>query len=487
MRNQAKYLLIYLCVVCFLVGSVVNLAQAQELNQKQDTNTTQNNQETLLVDISQAELDQLLAPIALYPDTLLSHIFVASTYPLEVVQAARWRRNNKDLDEQEALNAVEKKDWDPSVKALVPFHDLLQTLSDDLDWLQSLGNAFLFAEERVLDSVQTLRQKAYAQGNLHDNEYLEVEQDGDEIVIQTVEKEVVYIPYYDTRHVYGNWWWNDHPPYYWHSPSHYILSAGIYWSSRFYIRPSFYFSGFHWHKRHLVADYTYNRHSNNHYWAPHHSRKQKVRITEYSRWKHNKHHRRGVQYKHNGQRVIRNTENPKRYVSSTNQPHSKKQHQIDKQRVLDVSRYPKAHPKLERRSSAQVKNQLQRHSKTTKFDKNTHQSNKTANYTKKPTSHKTNELKSVNQYKRPLSHKSKDYRPANQQEKSRDSYNRPTSYASKPERAKPQRQSSSYKHQQTQQRSKPSYQNKSRQSGNSSSNRSRPVKIERHSKIREKR
>ncbi|MGJ8681564.1 DUF3300 domain-containing protein, partial [Paraglaciecola sp.] len=259
MRNQAKYLLIYLCVLCFLVGSVIKLAQAEDRH----TSTADVAADMQESEISQAQLDQILAPIALYPDTLLSHIFVASTYPLEVVQAARWRRNNKDLDEQEALNAVEKKDWDPSVKALVPFNDLLQKLSDDLEWLQSLGNTFLFDEERVLDTVQDLRQKAYAQGNLHDNDYIDVEQDAGEIVIQNHDKEVVYIPYYDTRHVYGDWWWNDHPPHYWHSPSHYILSAGFYWSARHFIRPSFYFSGFHWHNRHLVADYSYRRNYNN--------------------------------------------------------------------------------------------------------------------------------------------------------------------------------------------------------------------------------
>ena len=88
----------------------------------------------------------------------MSHILVAATYPLEVIQAARWRLANKDLDEQQALNAVEDKDWDPSVKALIPFNDLLQRFSEDLNWLQALGDAFLNNEEQVLCSRQSKQQ-----------------------------------------------------------------------------------------------------------------------------------------------------------------------------------------------------------------------------------------------------------------------------------------------------------------------------------------
>ena len=172
MRNKTKYLYIYLCVLCLLVGSIVQLAQAQD-KISSETSTP--------IVLDQAQLDQMLAPIALYPDTLLSHILVASTYPLEVIQAARWRAANADLDEQQALNAVENKDWDPSVQALVPFNDLLQKLSEDLDWLQSLGSAFLVNEQQILTSVQNLRQRAYEQGNLTDNDYVDIEQEYGEL------------------------------------------------------------------------------------------------------------------------------------------------------------------------------------------------------------------------------------------------------------------------------------------------------------------
>jgi hypothetical protein len=327
MRNQTKYFILYLCILCALIGTATQLAQAQDTSQ----NIGASDNEFLPEVLNQAELDQMLAPIALYPDTLLSHVLVASTYPLEVVQAARWRSENEDLDEQQALDAVEDKDWDPSVKALVPFNDLLQKLSEDLEWLQSLGDAFLANEEQVLTSVQSLRKKAYSEGNLEDNEYLSVEQDEGEILIQTVDREVVYVPYYDTRVVYGDWSWGAYPPHYWHWPSHYVWNAGFYWSPRFYIRPSFYFGGFHWHNRHVVVDYHY-RNSAHRSWRHHnnYNRQQTVRVREYPRWSHNQHHRRGVRYQHN--------QNPNRYVSVNVKHHSKKQHQIDKQRVLNVDR-----------------------------------------------------------------------------------------------------------------------------------------------------
>ena len=322
MRNQTHYLFIYFCVLGLLLGSAVQMAQAQDEASPEAADT---------VELDQAQLDQILAPIALYPDTLLSHILVASTYPLEVIQAARWRSANADLDEQQALDAVEDKDWDPSIQALVPFNDLLQKLSEDLDWLQSLGSAFLVNEQQVLTSVQQLRQKAYAQGNLTDNDYVNVEQKDNEIVIETVRKEVVYVPYYDTRVVYGNWWWHNHQPYYWHRPIHSIFSAGLYWSTGFNIRPSFYFGGFHWRNRHVVANYHYRSHANRH-WSHGHNTRQVVRVNEYPRWSHNQQHRRGAQHRVNGQRIVRN-------INRGN--NSKGYQQIDKQRILNVNRYSK--------------------------------------------------------------------------------------------------------------------------------------------------
>ena len=232
------------------------------------------------------ELDALLAPVALYPDTLLSHILIAASYPLEVVEAARWREKNPDLDAAEVLNASESKDWDPSVKTLLPFSDLLRRMSEDLDWTQALGEANLADEEQVLARIQHLRRQAYSQGNLSSNEHVVVEEEPEVIRIETVKREVVYVPYYDSRSVYGDWWWH-RPPVYWPSSG---LSVGIDWGQSVWVRPSFYFSAFHWHNSHIVVNYDYyrSRHYNypSHYWYRYDAK----------RWHHNVHHRRGVRY-----------------------------------------------------------------------------------------------------------------------------------------------------------------------------------------------
>ena len=377
MRNQTKYLYIYICVLCLLIGSVVQLAQAQ------DESSSETSEPVVL---AQAQLDQILAPIALYPDTLLSHILMASTYPLEIIQAARWRATNADLDEKQALNAVENKDWDPSVKALVPFNELLQKLSEDLDWLQSLGSAFLVNEQQILTSIQNLRQKAYQQGNLANNDYVNVEQEKSEIIIETVREEIVYVPYYDTRVVYGNWWWHNHPPYYWHRPEHSVFNAGLYWSIGFNIRPSFYFGGFNWRNRHVVANYHYRSHANR-YWSNNHNvrnSRQVVRVKEYPRWSHNQQHRRGVQHRINGQRIMRNVNG-----GNKRQGHQK----IDKQKVLNVNDYSRKHNKTNAKQFKQAlgkQPQTARQTKAMKTDKLVSNKKRIINQNKKHQSQKRN-------------------------------------------------------------------------------------------------
>ena len=113
---------------------------------------------------TQAELDQLLAPIALYPDPLLSQILMASTYPLEVVEAARWSRAHPGLGGQDALAAADPQDWDASVKALVAFPQVLALMDERLEWTERLGDVFVAQEPQVMETVQGLRQKAYAVG-----------------------------------------------------------------------------------------------------------------------------------------------------------------------------------------------------------------------------------------------------------------------------------------------------------------------------------
>ena len=111
---------------------------------------------------TQAELDQMLAPIALYPDALLSQILLAATRPLEVVEAARWSRANPELQGDEAVQAVQREYWDPSVKSLVAFPQLLARMDEKLEWTKALGDAFFVQEPVVMETIQELRRRARA-------------------------------------------------------------------------------------------------------------------------------------------------------------------------------------------------------------------------------------------------------------------------------------------------------------------------------------
>src|SRR5688572_2199944 len=116
------------------------------------------------------ELDQMTAPIALYPDTLLAQVLMASTYPGDVADAAKWSKQNKNVKGEAAVKQVENQPWDPSVQSLVAFPQVLDTLSQDPAWVQKLGDAFLAQPDAVMASVQRLRNQAQAAGNLKSNE-----------------------------------------------------------------------------------------------------------------------------------------------------------------------------------------------------------------------------------------------------------------------------------------------------------------------------
>jgi hypothetical protein len=179
---------------------------------------------------SQSELDQMLAPVALYPDALLSQVLMAATYPLDVVQAARWSREHPGLQGDEAVSAVADKDWDPSVKSLVAFPQLLARLDEKLDWTKRLGDAFLAQEAQVMDTVQALRQKARAAGRLAPDERVRIVEDGRTILIEPADARVVYVPYYDPWIVYGPWWWPAYPPVAWAPwPGYVAVRPGFWW------------------------------------------------------------------------------------------------------------------------------------------------------------------------------------------------------------------------------------------------------------------
>jgi hypothetical protein len=174
----------------------------------------------------QEELDQMLAPIALYPDELLSQILMASTYPLEIVQAARWTKQNKDLKGDALTQALEKQEWDPSVKSLVNFPDVLAKMNEDLEWTQKLGDAFLEQQKEVMDTVQKLRKKADEQGNLKTTEQQKVivEKETQTIIIQPTNPQVIYVPSYNPAVVYGSWWWPAYPPF----PPFFLPPPGVF-------------------------------------------------------------------------------------------------------------------------------------------------------------------------------------------------------------------------------------------------------------------
>jgi hypothetical protein len=175
------------------------------------------------------ELEQLVAPIALYPDSLLGHVLMASTYPFELVQAARWARDPRHASlGGEALRVVlADRDWDPSVKSLIPFPQVLQMMDSNLEWMQTLGDAFLAQPDDVMDAVQRLRRRALADGTLRSMDHYLVVVTGGYITIRFAGDDVVYVPYYDPMIVYGGWPYPAYPPYYFVPPPGYYVGAAI--------------------------------------------------------------------------------------------------------------------------------------------------------------------------------------------------------------------------------------------------------------------
>jgi hypothetical protein len=166
------------------------------------------------------ELEQILAPVALYPDSLLSQVLMASTYPLEVVQAQRWAEANKALAGDALATELEKQAWDPSIKSLVNFPEVLTMMSEKLDWTQKLGDAFLAQQKEVMDTVQKLRKKAEEQGNLKTTEQQVVKTEQQTIIVEYANPQVVYVPTYDPVVIYGTWPYPAYPPYYYYPPAY---------------------------------------------------------------------------------------------------------------------------------------------------------------------------------------------------------------------------------------------------------------------------
>jgi hypothetical protein len=149
------------------------------------------------------QLQQLVAPIALYPDSLVAQVLAASTYPEQVVEADRWVQAHPDLKGDDLGRAVDQQPWDPSVKALAAFPSVLGNMDKNLSWTSSLGDAYYNQQQAVLDAVQVMRRRAEAAGGLKSTPQQTVETQGSTIVIQPANPEVVYVPAYDPWLVYG--------------------------------------------------------------------------------------------------------------------------------------------------------------------------------------------------------------------------------------------------------------------------------------------
>jgi len=157
--------------------------------------------------LSPGELDSLVAPVALYPDPILSQVLVASTYPLEIVEAARWLETNNNLSGKALADAVAQQPWDASVQALVLLPEVLKRLNQEVRWTTELGNAFMEQEEDVMQAIQRMRQKASANGALHSTAQQTVRTSTENgktfIVIEPASPDVVYVPVYNPVAVWG--------------------------------------------------------------------------------------------------------------------------------------------------------------------------------------------------------------------------------------------------------------------------------------------
>ncbi len=236
---------------------------------------------------SQQELDQLLAPIALYPDALLAQMFMAATYPLEVVEAARWAKANPKVTGKALEDAMQKQTWDPAVKSLTAVPQVLQQMNDKLDWMQKLGDAFLAQQQDVMDTVQILRGKAAAAGNLKTTEQqvVKTESQGAQTiyVVESPKPEVVYVPTYNPSVVYGSWWYPT-PPYYMYPPA-YVYPPGLAFATGIFVGAAIW-GGCHWGWGHGSVNVNVN----------HYNSFNRTNISN-ANWNHNVDHRGGVAYR----------------------------------------------------------------------------------------------------------------------------------------------------------------------------------------------
>lgn len=213
------------------------------------------------------DLQQLVAPIALYPDALVAQILAASEYPTEIVEADRWVQSHPDLKDEKVAGEIDKQPWDPSVKALTQFPSVLQNMDKNLSWTSSLGDAYANQQQDVMDAVQAMREQARKAGHLNSNEQEKVMNQGNTIVIEPATPDVVYVPQYDPWLVYG------YPivayPGWYPVPGIFYDGPGLFFGGGFGIG---YFGGFGWGWHHWGWDWHDHRMLYNHNTYISHSR-----------------------------------------------------------------------------------------------------------------------------------------------------------------------------------------------------------------------
>jgi hypothetical protein len=257
-----------------------------------------------------AQLDQMLAPIALFPDALLSQVLMASTYPSQVAKAADWAFANRDLKGDDAVKAVQDKDWDPSVQSLVGFPQVLAMLQEKPEWVRDLGDAFLAQPDAVMDSVQFLRMKARDAGNLKSNEQQIVTVEAAPpapqtimvnapppptqiIVIAPAQPQVVFVPIFNPLFIFGPWWHPLFPPFFVPPPVRWgfgwsVVGSAIWWGTAIGVRNALW-GGVNWNTRNVNINVNQwnNINVNN-------------RINSNDRnvnWNHNSRNRQGIPYR----------------------------------------------------------------------------------------------------------------------------------------------------------------------------------------------
>jgi len=243
---------------------------------------------------SQQELDELLAPIALYPDALLAQVLMASTYPLQVVEAARWVKSNPNVKDKALEEALKDQTWDPAVKSLTTLPQVLTMMNEKLDWTQKLGDAVLAQQADVMKTAQALRKKAEAAGNLKSTAEQKVkteQQNGQTVyIIESAKPETVYVPTYNPATIYGSWWYPYPPPYYYYPPGY--VAGAAFWFSAGVIVGGAIWGGCGWGHNEINIDVdrqnNFNRNTN-----------RNTQVNSNNKFQHNAENRKGVPYRDN--------------------------------------------------------------------------------------------------------------------------------------------------------------------------------------------